>query len=185
MIEHAPAERFVTVARHRLKRVAEVAVVITGADRDTAADRGVEFARVEPPVLARVSAEEELVQLPSDARENRLFGVVGRPGLFNPARQKFGGLPLRKMQAEEPVQRRSIDRDRNETVAHARQHAVLVWPPRRKARDVLDDGRRIRMKDVRAESVPAQARTVDRIVGVPGEVGPLVDDQYARAEFAR
>ena len=125
----------VAVARHGLEGVREVAVLVIGADRDARRDRRIELARVEAPLLARVTPEEELVQLPADTADHDVLGGPNPPARFGPLRVEalhlLGGAEARAVQ---PVDRRAIDRQGDETVADARQDAVLVWAPLREAR---------------------------------------------------
>ena len=74
MREHALEHPRVAVQRHRLVGVGEVAVVAVGAHRHARRDAGVELRRVEAPLLARVVAEELLVELASDLADDDVFG---------------------------------------------------------------------------------------------------------------
>jgi hypothetical protein len=69
MVEQRLEERAVSRRRQLLEGVGEVPVVRVRPDRDPRADRGVELGRVEAPLLARVAAEEELVQLAAHGRD--------------------------------------------------------------------------------------------------------------------
>ncbi len=78
MREHPLEHRFEAVLRHRLKRIGEIAVVAVRTDRNAPADARVEFARVDAPLLARVSGEEQLVEFAADARHDRVLRIADR-----------------------------------------------------------------------------------------------------------
>ena len=59
------------------------------------------------------------------------------------------------------------------------QHAVLVGPPLRELRQVLEDLLRVGVEDVRAVLVHQDAGFVVAVVGVAADVGAPVDDQHA------
>src|SRR5581483_3208222 len=60
----------------RLEIFAQVAIVAIGANRDAAADGGVEFARIHAPLLARVAFEKFLVKFPANLRDDDFLGIL-------------------------------------------------------------------------------------------------------------
>ena len=97
------------------------------------------------------------------------------------------GLDLERgqLQPVERVDRVEVDRDGHELAVHAREHAVLVGPPRGEAREVVEDALRVRVEDVRPVAVDEQAVVVVVVVRVAGDVRALVDDEHALAELGR
>jgi hypothetical protein len=61
------------VERHRLERVAEIAVVGIGARGNPRGDLLVELARIEAPSLARVAAKEQLLEHAPDGVDHHDF----------------------------------------------------------------------------------------------------------------
>ena len=69
-----------------------------------------------------------------------------------------------------------------------RQHPVLIRPPPRKLREMLEDRRGIGVKDVRPVAMYQHAVLVQFVVGIAGDVRAFVDDVHVVAclgEFAR
>src|SRR5579863_909235 len=62
---------------------------------------------------------------------------------------------------------------------------MFVRAPRSERRQILDDPRARRMKDVRAVQVDADTALIKRIVGVPRDMRSRVDDQDGGVELAR
>jgi hypothetical protein len=182
---HACDHRAEAVRGHGLKRIGEIAVVVVRARGDASAHGRIEFGGIEPPLLARVAAEEEFVQFASDAREDQLFGTVDEAA-WNRARPKkslqAGGIEI---EAVETVDRRAVDRHRQQPVAHTREHAVLVGTPGRELTQVRDHGGGVGVKDVRAVPMVAQTVGADWVVAVAADVIAPVDEQDARAQLGR
>ena len=176
MVEHPLEHPRVAVQRHRLVRVGEVAVVAVGAHRHARGDRRVELRRIEAPLLARVVAEELLVQLAPDLADDHVFG---RPDLRRAARRPTRRTPRARttcrFSAVELVDGVEVDRDRQQLPVDARQHAVLVRPPLGELREVVEDVARVGVEDVRPVLVDQDARFVVVVVGVAADVRPLVD----------
>ena len=74
--EHFCEHCGVAVLGQRLEFFVAKAVVAVGADGDTAADAGVEFAWVAPPLFARVVPEEHLVKRAPDLADDDLLAVA-------------------------------------------------------------------------------------------------------------
>ena len=185
MVEHATDHGGEAVGRHRLKRVAEVPVVVVGAGRDTAAHAGVEGGGIDAPLLACVAPKERLVELASDAREDHLLGVVDALGRLGARGQKARHPGRVQLQAVEPIDRRAVDRDRQQLVPDAREHAVLVGPPGGESAEVAHDVLGVRVEDVRPVLMVLQPVLADGVVGVTGDVRAFVDHQNGCAELGR
>ena len=144
MVEHALEHRRVAVERHGLERVAEIAVVRVRPRRDSRRDLLVELRRVEAPLLARVAAEEEPVELLADRIDDH---VLGRLDLLD----RLGAAPRDIRPRPRPSSRFAsnslfsvvrligIGTSCPRTL---RQHAMLVRPPLRELRQIVDDLRR-------------------------------------------
>ena len=182
--EHLGHHRGEAVLGHRLEAVREVAVVVVGARRDAAADGRVELGGVEAPLLARVAAEERLVELATDAREDHLLGVVDAPDLLGARLEEPRHALGVEIEIVEPVDGRAVDRDGDERAVDAREHPVLVRAPLGERAQILDDVLGVGMEDVRPVLVVAQPIRRKRIVGIARDVRSLVDDQDAGAELA-
>ena len=146
----------------------------------------VELARVEAPLLARVAAEEQLVELAADGVDDHVLGrrdVVDRLG----ARGEIVGRLLvgLEIEAEQLVERRAVDRDRHQLPAHQGPHAMLVRPPLGELRQIVHDLLAVGVEDVRAVFVVEDAGLVGLVIGVAADVRAPVDQQHARAVLAR
>src|SRR3954451_4783913 len=96
---------------------------------------GVQLARVQPPLLARVAAEERLIELAPDLGDDRVLrgpcpldrfgaGVVERLDLVVGA----------QVQAGEGVERRAVNRHRLVAAAYFLHHGMRIRVPSREAR---------------------------------------------------
>ena len=90
-------------------------------------------------MLARVAAEEQFVELAADRVDDHVLGgpdVVDRFGARGEIVGRF--LVGLEVEAEQLVERRSVDRDRHQLVAHDREDAVLVGPPIGELRQIVE-----------------------------------------------
>ena len=171
--------RGVALGGHLLEPVGEVAVVVVGSRRHPRRDRRVQLRRVALPVLPRVAAEELLVQLAPDLRDD---DILARPHLLD----RLGAIVVERRdllvglerEVVELVDRRAVDRDRQELAVHARHDPVLVGPPVRELRQVFDGLGVLRVEDVRAVAMDEHAVLVVVVVGVAGNVVAPVDHQH-------
>src|SRR5215203_5181673 len=141
---------------------------------------------VQLPLLARVPAEELLVELPADLGHDRVLRGLDQRALL--AAVRVEGLDVRIGRQLEPIEaidRVAVDRHRQELAVHALDDSVLVRPPLGEAREVLDDLLRIRVEDVRSIAVDEHSVLVEVVVRVPGDVVPAVDDEHPLAELGR
>ena len=154
--------------------------VVVAAHRDAAGHRAGQLRRVEAPRLARVAAEERLIELAADPADHGVLGVGDEA-----ARSGTGGvegLDLRVGAQPEPVEaveRGAIDREREQLPVDLGQHPVLVGPPLGEAREIAPDLLGLRVEDVRPVAVAAHAVLVDVVVRVAGDVVAAVDHEHA------
>src|SRR5579875_171716 len=183
MRQHPRAHRSVAGGGHQLKAIREITLVVIEANRNAAANAGVELAGIQRPLLARVAAKEELVEFAADLRDDRVLRSDERGTALGTARKFKRCLDFVEVQAVERAQRRGADRQRNEPLADSRDDAMLVGPPGGEAAEIADDLRAVRVEDVRAVAVDAYAVRVQLVVGVPRNVRTAVDDQHRRIEL--
>ncbi len=177
MVEHVLEHARKPMQRHRLVAVGEIPVVAVGAGRHAGGHLRVEFGRVERPLLARVVAEELLVQLASHLADDHVLAGLDRIALLGHGSEKFLHLKRGQVQAVHLVDRVQIDRHRQELPVHAGQHAVLVPAPLGELREVIEDLARVRVENVRAVFVHEHARVVVMVVGVARDVVAAVHDE--------
>ena len=103
---------------------------------------GIELRRIEVPLLARVVAEELLVQLPPDLADDDVLGRLDRRSRFSATDSK--NLSSSNEVSFSPYNRLTVSRligIGSELAVHPRLDAVLVRPPLREPRQVLEDRR--------------------------------------------
>ena len=105
MRQHALEHPRVAVQRHRLVGVGEVAIVAVGAHRHARGHRGVELRRIEAPLLARVVAEELLVQLAADLADDDVFGGADLRARLGDRSEELLELERREVRAVQLVDR--------------------------------------------------------------------------------
>ena len=179
MVEHPLEHAGVAIGRHGLERIGEVPVVRPDPNRNALRDGPVEFRWVEAPLLAGIAAEEGLVEITADLRHHGVLRGADRGDrLGRGTQERRGGLVARQIGAVEAVERGPVDRHRQELVADARQHAVLVGTPRREAGQVRHHVRTVGMIDVRAVFVLQEAGGIDVIVGIAAEMRAAIHEQH-------
>ena len=172
--------------RHGLERVAEIAVVGIGPRRNARGHLLVELAWVQPPLLARVAAEEQLIELRADGVDDHIFRRLDLVDRFGSRREILGCLLVGlEVEVEQHVERGAIDRDRHQFLAHIGEHAVLVRPPLGELRQVIDDLFAVGVEDVRAVFVIENPGLVGLVIGIAADVRTAVDQQHPRAVLAR
>ena len=177
MIEHALEHHRVSVDRHPLKLVSEVAIVGIGPHRHTRNHARVELGRIQTPLLERVIPEKLLVQLPAYLADDHIFRC---PDLLPRLRERLEetlslfGIQFRAVITVDRVQ---IDRDRQKFAVDRTQDAMLVRPPLCELRQIAPDQLRIRVKDVRTVLVNQHPVLVEVVVGVTTDMIALVDDE--------
>jgi hypothetical protein len=128
--QQALEEPRVAGRRHRLEAIREIAVVVIGARRHAGGDGRVELARVETPLLAGVSAKEQLVQFTAYRAHDDVFRRTSGIRLGTRAIEMVDLGGALKVEVEEPIHSRPVDRDGDEHASDRREHAMLVRPPR-------------------------------------------------------
>ena len=170
------------MARHRLVGVGEVAVVAVGARRHARGDAGVELARVEPPLLPRVAAEELQVEVAAHLGDHDVLRCLDLGQLLGDRLEPALHLEGRQVEAVEAIDRVEVDPHRQQLAVDAGEHAVLVRPPLGELRQVLEDVGRVGVEDVRPVGMDEDAGVVVAVVRVAADVRALVDDEHALAE---
>ena len=183
MAQHSAEHGGVAVLRHALVGVGKVAVVAVCPDRHPRRDRGVEFRRVEAPLLAGVAAKEFLVQLATDLRHHHVLRGEDLLSGFGPLGEERLEFETRQVEAIERIHRVEVDRDRHQATVDERPHPVLVLPPPGEARQVAEHLVRVGVEDVRTVAVNQQSLMVILIVGVAADVIAAVDQQHAAVAF--
>ena len=159
--------------------VGEVSVVVVGPRRHPGGDGFVELARVQPPLLARVAPEERLVQLaPDRARAPR------RP----PCGRARACSALLRRNSATSCSARSTPKNRltvcrligigNRMPRTSAKHPVLVRPPRREARQIVQHGCRVGVEDVRPIRMDQHAGRIDCVIRVAADMRPAVDHEH-------
>ncbi len=90
-----------------------------------------------------------------------------------------------EVEVVQAVDRRAVDRNRNEQVLDTREHAVLVRQPLGERAQVVDHVLRVGVEDMRAVLMEANSIRTERVVRVARDVRPFVDHQDACSELAR
>src|SRR3546814_14503122 len=82
------------------------------------------------------------------------------------------------------VQRRPIYGHGHQLAIDLSQHAMLIRPPLRKAREIIENLCRIGMENMRAILMNEDARGVQAIMRIASDVGAAIDQQHllARAD---
>ena len=183
---HHPFEQpGVAGLRQGLKRFSQVTVVTVGADRNPAADTGVEIAWVAPPLLERVALEELFVQERSDLGENHLLGVPRFRNGDPMFRQPGLHLVARRTPADQLLERVEIDGKPPVPLIRIREDLVIDGPPVGELREIRHDFRGVRPKVVRAVGMNEDAMIVVSIGGVAADLRPLLDDEATLAALRR
>ena len=171
----------VTADRNALKAIVEIAVVANRADRDAADDRGGQLGRIATPLLGRVAAHENLVQLLAHLRDDPIAQAawvgVRHPCCAQPAL----GLE-RRAHAPHLFQRCQVERKGKlaSPVMDPATMAIVVEP--RKAIHESPHALIVGVKNMRAVAVHLDAG--NRLgIAIARDVWPLVDDQQAAAPF--
>src|SRR5690348_3945475 len=129
MIEHLLKHACVPVQRHGLETVCEVTIVARGSYRNACSYSSVEFGGIEVPLLARVVAEELLIELAAHFADHNIFGGND---LFARFRERFEEalyLLTGEIEAEELVQCVHVDGHGHKLPVHAGLHTMFVRTP--------------------------------------------------------
>src|ERR1041385_1701665 len=118
MTEHVFEEAGKAILGHALVGIGEVAIVAIGARRHASGDLGVEFGRIETPLLARIASEKFLVKFPSNFVDDDVFGGADRVAMFGTVGEELFHLEGIEIQAVEPVNSIQIDWDGAQWPAH-------------------------------------------------------------------
>lgn len=181
VVEHPLEHGSVTVLRHDLELVAEVAVIAAGADRDAGGDGGAELRGIKAPLLAGITAKEFFVEVAADGIENGIF--AGFDGVARFARPVEEGLNAGfvEIQSVETINGVLINGDRQKLAIHTGKDTVFVGHPAGEAGEVVYDALGIGVEDMGAIAVNKDTVGVRFIVGVAADMGTLVDDQNQMA----
>src|SRR5271155_656875 len=126
MGEHAPEHGLETIARHRLKPIGEIAIVAVRAHGDATANARIEFAGVDAPLLAGIVREQQLVELATDPRDDRVFGVPDPRHALAALFEERCRLRRVEFEAVELRDGARAERQRDVAFADASEHAMLV-----------------------------------------------------------
>jgi hypothetical protein len=134
-------------------------------------------------VLARVALKEPFVELAADPRTDDVGRAADLAARLGPLGQERGDPAFVEVEAVERVDGRLVDRNGEQPPVDVGQDPVLVGPPGGERAQVFDHVRGVRVKDVRAVLMVLQAGRIVRVVAVPGQVRPAVDQEHAGADL--
>ena len=160
--------------RHRLVDIAEIAIVAIGAHRHARDYRGIQLRRVEAPLFSGVISKEFFVQFAPHPVDHHIFRIHDRRSRLGHGSKKAVHLERCEIQAVEPVDRVQVDGYRQMHPVHARANAVLVRPPFREPREVLEHFLAVRMKNVGAVLVDQDAVLIIMVVRIPADMRALI-----------
>ena len=81
------------------------------------------------------------------------------------------------------INRIKIDRYRKKFTVNRRKDTMFIGSPRGELRKVVKHALRVCVKNVRSVFVYQNTTVVEEVVGVPANVVPAVDEQYASIRF--
>jgi hypothetical protein len=132
-------------------------------------------------LLARIAAEELLVELAADLGDDDVLGGADLVNLLGPLRQPGRQLRLGEAQPVKGVDRVEVDRNRHLLAIDHTQHLVLVGPPRREPRQIVEDAARVGVEDMRPVLMDQHAGRIGLVISVAGDVVAPVDHHDALA----
>ena len=179
VVEHVFEETCISMLRHELVAVGEVAVVAVGACRDARRDRLVELGWIYAPLLFRIAPKELLVEVTPDFADDDVFGGSYLWQRFRPRGEPALHLLRRQRQPIELVDGIKIDGDGEELSVYLRQDPMLVESPLRELREMIEDHLRVGVKDMRPIAMDEDARIVVVVVCVAADVGSAIDQHNA------
>jgi hypothetical protein len=185
MVQHALEHLRIAFERHRLELVRKISIVAVRAGGHPRRDCGFEFGRVEAPLLAGVVAEELLVEIAPHARDDHVFRGADLVAGLGALREPRFELLARQREAVEAVDRVEIDRYRQEHAVDLRQDAMLVGPPARELRQIVEDRLRVRVEDVRTIGVHQDARRVEPVMRIAADMVAPIDQEHPLAPLTR
>ena len=189
VVEHAFEHGGVAILRDALPAVLEVAVVAAHIDGHTAGHSGVEVFGLHAPLLHRVDEEDFLIDV---LREEVEVGVVGlaqfEDGNFFVEAEAFhqfffetGGKSL----GEDLADGVQVEGDGHELAVDEAHHLVHIRIPVGEARSEVPRGLDVRVEDVRAVLMYADAVGIPVIVAVAADMRLAVDDKHLLAAFGK
>ncbi len=129
MLDHLLEHPGIAVQRHRLERVAEVAVVAVGTRGDTRRHRLVELRGVDAPLLARIAAEELLIELAANGADHHILGGLDLVHDLAALGEELLELLGREVETIELVDGVEVDGDGKKLPVNLRQHTMLIGAP--------------------------------------------------------
>ena len=181
VLEHVLEERGVALGGHPLMGgLREVPVVVADEDRHAPGDRGVDLVGRLPPLLHRVVQEDVLIDVVGDLDE---LGVVLLAKLHDRdllvLAEGVHELPIEALALLVPEgepEGAVVEGHRHERAVNVGENLVLVVGPLGEAREELVHAVVHGVIDVRAVLVDEDARVVEEVVGVAGDVVAALED---------
>jgi hypothetical protein len=137
-------------------------------------------------LLARVSAEELFIKSAADLAHHHVFGRADLRDGFRAGPQELLGLALvLQIGSVELVERRPVNRKRQQSPVKGREDAMLVRPPFGERGQIVEHHFGIGVKDMRTVLVDQHAGIVVPVVSVATDMVAPIDKQHAIAAQAR